>query len=59
MFEAIAAPYPPIKGFDPVADYFKNAGEDVVPAHSGLIRFAQERGIEVPERFIPPEYVKK
>lgn len=58
-FEEIAAAYPPIKGFDPVADYFKNAGEDVVPAHSGLIRFAQERGIEVPERFIPPEYVKK
>lgn len=58
-FDEIAAAYGPIKGFDPVADYFKNAGDDVVPAHSGLIRYAKEKGIEVPERFIPPEYSEK
>ncbi len=57
-FDEIASAYGPIKGFDPVADYFKNAGEDVVPAHAGLIRYAKEKGIEVPERFIPPEYKK-
>ncbi|MDD3516364.1 MAG: TAXI family TRAP transporter solute-binding subunit [Synergistales bacterium] len=55
-FDEIAAAYGPVKGFDPVADYFRNAGDDVVPAHAGLIRYAKEKGIEVPERFIPPEY---
>lgn len=55
-FDEIAAAYAPIKGFDPVADYFKNAGDDIVPAHAGLIRYAKEKGIDVPERFIPPEY---
>jgi TRAP transporter TAXI family solute receptor len=57
-FEEIAAAYGPVKGFDPVGDYFKNAGDDVVPAHAGLIRYAKEKGIDVPERFIPPEYKK-
>ena len=57
-FDEIASAYGPVKGFDPVADYFKNAGDDVVPAHAGLIRYAKEKGIEVPERFIPPEYKK-
>ena len=55
-FDEIIAAYGPVKGFDPVADYFKNAGDDVVPAHAGLIRYAKEQGIEIPERFIPPEY---
>ena len=55
-FDEIVAAYGPVKGFDPVGDYFKNAGDDVVPAHAGLIRYAKEQGIEVPERFIPPEY---
>ena len=57
-FDEIVAAYGPVKGFDPVADYFKNAGDDVVPAHAGLIRYAREKGIDVPERFIPPEYKK-
>lgn len=55
-FAQIEAAYSPVKGFDPVADYFTNAGDDVLPAHAGLIRYAREKGIEVPERFIPPEY---
>lgn len=57
--EEVASAYPAIKGWDPVADFFKNVppgGE--IYAHAGLIRYAQERGIEVPERFIPPEYKK-
>jgi TRAP transporter TAXI family solute receptor len=58
-FDEVAAAYAPVKGFDPVADYFKYAGDDVVPAHAGLIRYAKERGIDVPKRFIPPEYTGK
>lgn len=57
--EEVAAAYAPIKGWDPVADYFKFASEDAfIPAHPGLIRYAKEKGIEVPEYFIPPEYKK-
>jgi TRAP transporter TAXI family solute receptor len=55
-FAEVASAYGPVKGFDPVADYFKYAGDDVVPAHAGLVRYAKERGIDVPARFIPPEY---
>lgn len=58
-FAEIEVAYSPVKGFDPVADYFKNAGEDVLPAHAGLIRYAKEKGIDVPARFIPPEYKGK
>ena len=56
-FDEVAAAYPAILGWDPVADYFRlvvPGGE--VPAHAGLIRYAKEIGIEVEERFIPPEY---
>lgn len=59
-FEKVAQAYGAIKGWDPVADYFQNVppgGE--VPAHAGLVRYAKEHGIEVPERFIPPEYKGK
>ena len=57
--EEVASAYPAIKGWDPVADFFENVppgGE--IYAHEGLVRNAQERGVEVPERFIPPEYKK-
>lgn len=54
-FDEIAIAYGPIRGFDPVRDYFEQAGEDVVPAHAGLIRYAREQGIPVPDRFLPPE----
>ncbi|ADE57818.1 MULTISPECIES: TAXI family TRAP transporter solute-binding subunit [Aminobacterium] len=58
-FEEVAAAYGAVKGWDPVADYFKFATEDAfVPAHPGLIRYAKEKGIEVPEFFLPPEYKK-
>ncbi len=56
----IQAAYGPAKGWDPIADYFKFAtGDDVVPAHAGLVQFAKERGIQVPAKFIPPEYKEK
>ncbi len=52
----VAAAYPAVKGWDPVADLFRYvpAGAEV-PAHAGLVRYARERGIEVPKRFLPPE----
>lgn len=58
--DEIHAAYAPSRGFDPIADYFKYAsGDDVVPAHAGLVQYAVERGITVPPAFIPSEYVAR
>jgi hypothetical protein len=59
-FEEVAAAYSGVKGWDPIADYFKyvaSGGE--IPAHAGLVQYAKEQGIDVPERFIPQEYEEK
>lgn len=58
-FEEVAAAYPGIKGWDPIGDVFKlvaSGGE--IPIHAGLYKYCLEKGIEVPERFIPPESKK-
>ena len=56
----VAASYPPVKGWNPVSDFFKYVPEGAeVPAHAGMIRYAKEKGINVPQRFIPPEYKSK
>jgi TRAP transporter TAXI family solute receptor len=56
----VAASYPPVKGWNPVSDFFKYVPEGAeVPAHAGMIRYAKEKGINVPKRFIPPEYRDK
>ncbi|MBN2394853.1 MAG: TAXI family TRAP transporter solute-binding subunit [Candidatus Atribacteria bacterium] len=58
-FEEVAAAYPGIKGWDPITDVFKlvaPGGE--IPIHAGLYKYCLEKGIEVPERFIPPESKK-
>lgn len=56
----VAASYSAVKGWDPVADLFKYVPEGAeVPAHAGLVRYAREKGINVPKRFIPPEYTGK
>jgi hypothetical protein len=58
-FEKVAAAYPGIKGWDPISDVFKlvaPGGE--IPIHAGLYKYCLEKGIEVPERFIPPESKK-
>ena len=49
--------YPPARGIDPIRDAFRNTppGEGFY-YHAGLVQFAREIGIDVPERFIPPEY---
>jgi len=53
----VASSYSAVKGWDPVADLFKYVPEGAeVPAHAGLVRYAKEKGISVPARFIPPEY---
>jgi len=52
----VAASYPAVKGWDPVADLFKYVPEGAeVPVHMGLVKFAREKGIDVPKRFLPPE----
>jgi uncharacterized protein len=56
----VAASYPPVKGWNPVSDLFKYVPEGAeVPAHAGMVRYAKEKGIDVPKRFIPPEYKGK
>lgn len=53
----VAAAYPSVKGWDPVADLFKYVPEGAeIPAHAGLVKYAREKGINVPKRFIPVEY---
>ncbi|MCE5265066.1 MAG: TAXI family TRAP transporter solute-binding subunit [Deltaproteobacteria bacterium] len=56
----VAASYPAVKGWNPVSDFFKYVPEGAeVPAHAGMIRYAKEKGIDVPKRFIPAEYKGK
>lgn len=56
----VAKSYSAVKGWDPVADLFKYVPEgSEIPAHAGLVRYAREKGINVPKRFIPPEYKGK
>lgn len=56
----VAKSYSAVKGWDPVADLFKYVPEgSEIPAHAGLVRYAREKGINVPKRFIPPEYAGK
>jgi TRAP transporter TAXI family solute receptor len=56
----VAASYPPVKGWNPIGDLFKYVPEGAeVPAHAGMIRYAREKGLDVPKRFIPPEYKGK
>jgi uncharacterized protein len=55
-FDEVASAYPGVKGFDPITDVFElvaPGGE--IPIHAGLYKYCLEKGIEVPERFIPPE----
>jgi uncharacterized protein len=52
--------YAPTKGLDPILDAFK-----LTPAsndfyfHAGVIQYAKEQGMKVPDRFIPSEYKGK
>jgi hypothetical protein len=55
-FKTVEAAYRGVTGWDPIADAFRfvaPGGE--IPIHAGLYKYCLENGIEVPERFIPPE----
>jgi len=55
-FETVEAAYRGVSGWDPIVDAFRlvaPGGE--IPIHAGLYKYCLENGIEVPERFIPPE----
>jgi len=59
-WQEVCAAYPPLKDFNPVADYFRLVPPGAeIPAHSGLIRYAKEIGIKIEPRFIPREYQGK
>ena len=53
-FHEVAESYSAVKGWDPVADLFKYVPEGAeVSAHAGLVRYAKEKGINVPEKVHP------
>ncbi len=53
----IGESYSPARGVDPIKDAFHNTPPgDEFFYHAGLIQFAKEIGIDVPVRFVPPEY---
>ena len=55
----VAASYPAVKGWDPVGRPVQvRTRRGRSPGARWLARYAKEKGIEVPKRFLPPE-VKK
>jgi TRAP-type uncharacterized transport system substrate-binding protein len=56
-WKEIEESYAPARGVDPIRDAFANTppGEGFF-YHAGLVQFAREIGIDVPDRFVPPEY---
>lgn len=56
----IGKAFPACAPYDPIADYIK-----IVPSgmelhlHAGVVRYAEEIGIKVPDFLIPPEYKRK
>ena len=58
-WKEIGEAYPPAQGVKPIEDAFAQTPEvKEVLFHAGVIQMAQELGIKVPERLIPPEYKK-
>jgi len=53
----IADAFPPCRGLDPIRDAILNIPDaDGFFFHAGVIQFAQEIGLDIPRRHIPPEY---
>lgn len=53
----LADAYPPCGATDPILDLVKGIPEDIaVPFHAGVVRYAKEIGMEIPDYMIPPEY---
>ena len=58
-WKEIGEAYPPAQGVKPIEDAFQQTPEvKEVLFHAGVIQMAQEMGIAVPPRLIPPEYKK-
>jgi len=56
-WKEIGEAFAPSAGLQPVEDAFAHTPEiKGVYFHAGVIQFAKEAGIKVPERLIPPEY---
>ena len=56
-WKEIGEAYPPAQGVKPIEDAFAQTPEvKEVLFHAGVIQIAQEMGIQVPQRLIPPEY---
>ena len=58
-WKEIGEAYPPAQGIKPMEDAFAQTPEvKEVLFHAGVVQMAQEMGIKVPARLIPPEYKK-
>lgn len=58
-WKEIGEAYPPSQGIKPIEDAFAQTPQvKEVLFHAGVIQMAQEMGIKVPQRLIPPEYKK-
>jgi len=58
-WKEIGEAYPPAQGIKPIEDAFAQTPEvKEVLFHAGVVQMAQEMGINVPARLIPPEYKK-
>jgi len=58
--DEVADAFPPCGLFDPLKTYMERLPEvQAVPFHAGIVRYAEEIGIEVPQYLIPPEYKGK
>ena len=56
-WKEIGEAYPPAGGLDAIEDAFLNTPDiKGVYFHAGVIQYAKEAGIKVPDRLIPPEY---
>lgn len=56
-WKEIGEAYPPAQGIKPIEDAFAQTPEvKEVLFHAGVVQMAQEMGVNVPARLIPPEY---
>jgi len=59
-WKEIGEAYPPAQGIKPIEDAFEQTPNvKEVLFHAGVVQMAQEMGIQVPQRLIPPEYKPK
>ncbi len=56
-WKEIGEAFAPSAGLNPIEDAFQHTPDlKGVYFHAGVIQFAKEAGIKVPDRLIPPEY---